>query len=60
MTTKPAAETSIEKDGAPDTAVSPGCMHRPGHSALDTEDVAEHDQVLRDAALRDSALRAPR
>jgi hypothetical protein len=60
MTTKPVADMSIEKDGAPDTSTLPGGMRRPGHSALDTEDVAAHDEVLHDAALRDSALRVPR
>jgi hypothetical protein len=60
MSTKPAAETTIEKDGASEAPASPGHMHRPGHCALDTEDVAAHDEVLHDAALRDSALRVPR
>ena len=60
MTTKPAVDTSIEKDGATDASASPGSMHRPGHSALDTEDVAARDEVSHEAALRDSALRAPR
>jgi hypothetical protein len=60
MSTKPVAETTIEKDGAADTPVHPGSMHRPGHCSLDTEDVAAHDEVLHDAALRDSALRVPR
>jgi hypothetical protein len=60
MSTKPAAETTIEKDGAADTSGYPGGMHRPGHSALDTEDVAAHDEMLHDAALRDSTLRTPR
>lgn len=60
MTTKPVADTSIEQDGASDTPMAPVGMHRPGHSALDTEDVAAHDEVMHDAALRDSALRVPR
>lgn len=60
MSTKPAAETSIEKEGTADTPASPGHMHRPAHCALDTEDVAAHDEVMHDAALRDSALRTPR
>jgi hypothetical protein len=60
MTTKPATETAIEKEGASDASMTPSHMHRPGHSALDTEDVAAQDEVLHDAALRDSALRAPR
>jgi hypothetical protein len=60
MSTKPAADNTIEKDGAGDTPAHPGGMHRPRHSALDTEDVAAHDEVLHEAALRDSALRTPR
>jgi hypothetical protein len=60
MTTKPATETTIDKEGTPDPSAMTGHMHRPGHSALDTEDVAAHDEVLHDAALRDSALRTPR
>jgi hypothetical protein len=60
MTTKPAADIAIEKEGQSDVPASPGHMHRPGHCALDTEDVAAHDEVMHDAALRDSALRVPR
>lgn len=60
MSIKPATETTIDKDGIAEVPVSPGGMHRPGHSALDTEDVAAHDEVMHDAALRDSALRVPR
>ncbi|MBE1162439.1 hypothetical protein [Dyella acidiphila] len=60
MSIKPATETTIEQPAIADTPASPGSMHRPGHSALDTEDVAAHDELLHDAALRDSALRVPR
>jgi hypothetical protein len=60
MTTKATTETLIDKEGTADTSASVGHMHRPGHSALDTEDVAAHDEVLHETALRDSALRAPR
>jgi len=60
MTTKPVADTSIEKEGASDTPGSPGHMHHPTHSALDTADVAAHDEMLHEAALRDSSLRVPR
>lgn len=60
MTTKPVADTTIDKEGVSDTPASPGSMHRPTHSALDTEDVAAHDEMAHEAALRDSALRVPR
>jgi hypothetical protein len=60
MSTKPVADTTIDKEGANETPASPGSMHRPGHSALDTEDVAARDEVLHEAALRDSCLRTPR
>lgn len=60
MTTKPIAETTIDKEGVADTAASPGSMHRPTHGALDTADIAAHDEMQHEAALRDSALRVPR
>jgi hypothetical protein len=60
MSTKPAADATIDKEGVHETPASPGGMHRPGHSALDTEDVAARDEVAHDAALRDSSLRVPR
>ncbi|GFZ88209.1 hypothetical protein [Dyella caseinilytica] len=60
MSTKPTAETTIDKEGVNETPASPGAMHRPGHSALDTEDVAAHDELQHEAALRDSSLRVPR
>ena len=59
MTTKPAADVSITKDGGPEVPASPGTMHRPGHSALDMADIATHDELQHEAALRESALRVP-
>jgi hypothetical protein len=60
MTTKPNAETTINKDGAPDATVPPGTMHGPHHNALDMAEIAAHDEAQHEAALRDSALRVPR
>ncbi len=60
MTTKPAADVSITKDGGSDIPASPGAMHRPNHSAQDMADIATHDELQHEAALRDSALRVPR
>jgi hypothetical protein len=60
MTTKPVADTTIEKEGTTDSTGSPGGMHRPHHGGQDMADVAAHDEVAHDAALRDSALRVPR
>jgi hypothetical protein len=59
MSTKPADTESIPEAPA---AVTPslGSMHRPGHSPLDTIEIAATDDVLHEAALRDSSLRVPR
>ncbi|MFC3653134.1 hypothetical protein ACFONN_16360 [Dyella humi] len=60
MTTKPAADTTIDKAGTSDTAGSSGSMHVPHHGSQEMADVAAHDEVLHDAALRESSLRVPR
>jgi len=59
MSHKP-AETESSTENTSDAAVSPGSMHRPAHSPLDTTDIAATDDVLHDAALRNSTLRVPR
>lgn len=60
MTTKPAADTTIDKAGVSDTAGSSSGMHGPHHCTPEMADVAAHDEVLHDAALRESSLRVPR
>jgi hypothetical protein len=59
MSTQPADPESTP-ESAPEAPVSPGSMHRPAHSPLDTIDIATTDDVLHDAALRNSSLRVPR
>jgi hypothetical protein len=59
MNNKP-ADTQSSTKSAPDAPVSPGSMHHPAHSPLDTIDIAATDDVLHDAALRNSSLRVPR
>jgi hypothetical protein len=60
MTTKPNADTSINKEGGPDTLPPSGGMHGPHHSALDMEEIAAHDELQHEEALRNSSLRVPR
>jgi hypothetical protein len=59
MSTKP-AENESSTETTPDAPASPGSMHRPAHSPLDTIDIAATDDALHDAALRNSTLRTPR
>lgn len=60
MTTKPNADTSINKEGNTDAANPPGSMHGPHHGALDMAEIAAHDEVQHEDALRNSSLRVPR
>lgn len=60
MTTKPNADTSINKEGSTDAVNPPGGMHGPHHSALDMEEIAAHDEAQHEDALRNSSLRVPR
>jgi hypothetical protein len=54
------AENESSTESAAEAPLSPGSMHHPTHSPLDTIDIAGADDVLRDAALRNSSLRVPR
>ncbi|MFK2899619.1 hypothetical protein ISP15_04660 [Dyella jejuensis] len=53
---------SVDTEINPTTGMpaSPAGMHRPHHDAVDTADIAAHDEVLHDAALRESMVRMPR
>lgn len=60
MTTKPNADTGIDKEGSTDAASPPSGMHGPHHGALDMAEIAAHDEVQHEDALRHSSLRVPR
>ena len=60
MTTKPNADTSINKEGDTDAGTPPGGMHGPHHSVPDMAEIAAHDEVQHEDALRNSSLRVPR
>ncbi|GLQ90738.1 hypothetical protein [Dyella flagellata] len=60
MSTKPNADTSVNKEGEKDAANPPGGMHGPHHCALDMAEIAAQDEVQHEDALRHSSLRVPR
>jgi hypothetical protein len=60
MSTNTTADANGNNGDTAGVTISPTGMHRPGHSASDTEETACLDEILHEAALRESTLRSPR
>lgn len=59
MSHTPSDPTALEGETSNPT-VPPAPPHPPGHSVLDTLEIAALDEILHEAALRNSSLRTPR